>query len=260
MLTFVGLGLSDEGGLTLAGLERAKRAERVYIELYTNLMPQLSIEKLERLVGKPIVKLGREDIEEHPEKTVLKDVETSDIVLLVPGDPMTATTHVDLRLRAYKRGVKTQIVHGVSILTAAAGTAGLQAYKFGRTVTIPFPSEIYRPETPYDVIGENTARRLHTLVLLDIAADCRRYMTVREGLEYLLSIEGRRGDGVVTPRRMVVGVARVSSDNPTIRCGKVCDLLHFDFGGPPHTVIFMGELHFIEREALRAFAGAQLEL
>jgi len=171
VLTFVGLGLSGEGGLTLSGLERARRADRVYVELYTAPMPQLSLPSLERLVSKPIVKLTRTDLEDHPEETVLRGAETSNIVLLVPGDPMTATTHIDLRLRAYKRGVKTQIVHGVSILTAAAGAVGLQAYKFGKTVTIPFPSQIYRPETPYDVLRENTTRKLHTLLLLDVDAD-----------------------------------------------------------------------------------------
>ncbi|MEM3737042.1 MAG: diphthine synthase [Candidatus Bathyarchaeia archaeon] len=256
MLTFVGLGLDHEGGLTLSGLKRAVEAEKIYIELYTSLMPRLSIQNLEKILGKPIVKLSREDLEERPEETILKDADASDVVLLVPGDPMAATTHIDLRLRAYKLGIETKVIPGVSILTAAAGAAGLQNYKFGRTVTIPFPSEIYRPETPYDVIGENTARRLHTLVLLDIAASHGRYMTVREGLEYLLSIEKRRREGVVTPERIAVGVARVGSDQPTIKCSRVGDLLQFDFGGPPHIIIFIGELHFMEKEALKAFAGA----
>ena len=50
---------------------------------------------------------------------------------------MIATTHVDLRLRAHKAGVRTSIVHAASVGSAAAGVAGLQSYKFGRTVTIP---------------------------------------------------------------------------------------------------------------------------
>ena len=37
-------------------------------------------------------------------------------------------------------------------------------------------------------------------------------------------------------------------------------LLEFDFGEPPHSLIFLGELHFMEAEALMAFAGAPTKL
>jgi diphthine synthase len=34
------------------------------------------------------------------------------------------------------------------------------------------------------------------------------------------------------------------------------ELLSYDFGGPPQSLIFPGELHFTEVEALIRFAGA----
>src|SRR2546427_9911813 len=81
---------------------------------------------------------------------------------------MAATTHVDLRLRAAAAKVPSRIVHGVSILTAAAGALGLQAYKFGRTTTIPFPAIGFGPTSPLEAILENRRAGLHSLGLLDV--------------------------------------------------------------------------------------------
>jgi diphthine synthase len=258
-LTFVGLGLHSERGITLAGLDRLKRADVIYVETYTNLMPGLKLSKLEALIGKKITKLNRENLEEFCEQNVLKDAKKLDVVLLVPGDPMTATTHIDLRLRAQRIGVKTEVIHGVSIISAASGISGLQVYKFGKTVTIPFPSDIYKPETPYDVIKENWVRGLHSLVLLDINAEVKRYMTIKEGLDYLLSIEDERRENVVTLKKLAVGVARVGSSKPTVRADSVQRILELNFGKPPHTLIFPGKLHFMEAEALKKFAFAPQE-
>ncbi len=258
-LTFIGLGLHGEGGISLAGLERAKMADRIYIEFYTNLMPGLSLKRLEELLGKPVSELNRRDIEERPEQSILKDAEHQDVVLLVPGDPLVATTHIDLRLRAHKAGIPTGVVHGASIYSVAASVSGLQIYKFGRTVTIPHPTPIYKPETPYDILKENTAHGLHTLILLDIDAEGKRYMRVEEGLRYLLNIEEKRREGVVPLSRLAVGLSGVGSPSQKVKGGSVESLLKTDFGDPPHSLIFPASLHFMEAEALKVFASTPEE-
>jgi len=258
-LTFIGLGLHDEGGISLAGLERARLADRIYIERYTNHMPRLSLKRLEEFLGKPISELNRRDLEELPEHTILRDAEHRDVVLLVPGDPLVATTHIDLRLRADKAGIPTEVVHGASIYSAVASVVGLQIYKFGRTVTIPHPTPIYRPETPYDVLKENMAHGLHTLVLLDIDAEGARYMRVEEGLRYLLKIEEKRREGVVSLKRLAVGLSGVGSPSQKVKGGSVESLLKADFGDPPHSLVFPAVLHFMEAEALKVFASTPEE-
>ena len=59
---------------------------------------------------------------------------------------------------------------------------------------------------------------------------------------------------------IAVGVARVGSDNPSLRADFARNLLKFDFGGPPHSLILTGQLHFMEVEALINLAGAPKEL
>ena len=124
-LVFIGLGIT-EGYLTLKGLEEARRCERVFAEFYTSK----AFEKLEKLTGRKIDILQRKDIEEGM-GGILEIAEKNSTALLVPGDPMAATTHLQLRIEAQKRGIKTRVVCGVSVFTAVPSLLGLQHYKFG---------------------------------------------------------------------------------------------------------------------------------
>ena len=259
-LVFIGLGLNNEYDLTLKGLEKARKADKVYIELYTNPMPNLSIKNLEKMVGKKIVILRRKDLEEKAEEVLIKKAEKNNVALIVPGDPMIATTHVWIRLEAEKKGIKTEVIHAPSIYSAAPSIIGLQIYKFGKTVTIPFPKENYRPKTPYEVIKENFTRGLHTLVLLDVDAEKGRWMSIKEGLEYLLNIEEEEKSKIVTPEKLVVGLAGLGSEKPIVKADSISSILNFDFKIYPQTIIFPSKLHFIEVEALHLLANAPKEV
>ena len=140
------------------------------------------------------------------------------------------------------------------------GLSGLQNYKYGRSVTIPFPHEGYTPETPYEVIMENRKLGLHTLCFLDIKTEEEKYMTVKEGLQTLLSLEERRGPNVITADTLVVGIARAGSEQPIVKAAYVQNAVKYNFGSPPHTLIFPGKLHFMEAEALITLANAPPEI
>jgi len=256
-LKFVGLGLHSELGISLRGLDEAKGADLVLAEFYTSLMRGLSLERLERLLGKPVKVLSRSDVEEKAEQTVLNEAKTKTVAFLVPGDPMAATTHLDLRLRAEKAGIKTRIVHGASVTSAVSSVIGLQNYKFGRTVTVPVVEAGTMPESPYDFIKENLYRGLHTLVLLDIKAEEKTYMTIPQALKQLLAIEEKRKENVITNQSLAVGVARIGSEDIRIKAGRVERVQSYDFGGLPHSIVIPGKLHFMEAEALQVLAGAE---
>lgn len=258
-LVFIGLGLHDEMGITLRGLEEAKSADYVFIEFYTSLLPGFSLKHFEELCGKRVHVLSRQDIEEKSGESILRSAEQGKTVLLVPGDPLIATTHVVLRIEAEKRRIKTLLVHGASILSAVIGLSGLHNYKFGKTVTIPFSNGVPL-ETPYDVISQNAKVGLHTLCLLDMRADERRYMNIHEAIDALLEIEAKRKRGIVTSSTLAVGIARAGSGRPEVKAGYIKDLLEHDFGKPPHTLVFPGSLHFTEAEALVVLADGPRHL
>lgn len=250
-LFFVGLGLSSPKDISVKGLELVKNADKTYFESYTGLL-QCTIEDLEKEYGKKISPANRELVEQKAEQTILSEAKTKNIVFLVPGDPLVATTHVDLMQRAKKSGIQTRIVHNASVVTAIAET-GLQAYKFGRTASIPFPERGYMPETPYNVLAENKKAGMHTLLLLDLRPDEQKFMTIPEGIGYLQEIESKKNEKAFAEETLCIGCARLGSEDSIIKKGTAKELKNFDFGKPPYCLVIPGKTHFVEEEFLQQF-------
>src|SRR5207249_5175568 len=78
VVTFIGLGLNDERGLTIEGLEEARRSSNVFAEFYTNIMPGLDRKKLELLLGKRIVELSRVQLEDEGGKQIVEAVRSEE--------------------------------------------------------------------------------------------------------------------------------------------------------------------------------------
>ncbi|KKG49715.1 diphthine synthase [Methanosarcina mazei] len=261
MLTFIGLGLFDEYDISLKGLEAVKEADLVYAEFYTSCLMGTNPEKMEKLYGKKVHLLSREDVEQHPDW--LDNARDKKVAFLTGGDTMVSTTHVDLRLRAEKLGIETRLIHGASITSAVSGLTGLQNYRFGKSASIPYPYESRRgtkviSETPYDTIKQNSSLGLHTLVFLDIDKN-KGFMSVNIALELLLEVERKRGEGVMD-RAVAVGIARAGSEKPVVKAGYAEDLKGFDFGKPLHILVVPGKLHFLEAEALVKLADGPEEI
>jgi diphthine synthase len=259
-LVFVGLGLHSESGLSLRGQAEAKSCDLLISEFYTSVMPQVDLANLRRLVGKDVQMLSRKEVEEHAEEIILSKAKEKKVGFLVPGDPMVATTHVDLRLRAHKAGIKTRIIHAASVASAAAGVTGLQSYKFGRTVTVPASWHGTFPESVYAAIKTNLASGLHSLVLLEIDVENNTYISISVALEQILDVSERQSENLIRPETLVVGVARIEAPDMIVKAGTVSEVVRTDFGGPPFVLIFPGQLHFVEAEALQLFCGASKEL
>jgi len=259
-LVFVGLGLYDEKDISIRGLEELKEADAVFAEFYTSLMSGLSIRKLEEMIGKAVQIVSRRVLEEEEGKLIFEEAKKGKVVFLVPGDPLIATTHVDLRIRAEKQGIRTRVIHGASVVSAVRGISGLQNYKYGKAVTIPFSEKGFVSETPYRVISENKERGLHTMCYLDIKAEEKRYLTIKEALQVLLELEKLKKEQLITPKTLVIGVVRAGSYEPVVKAGYLEEVINYDFGAPPHTLIFPGKLHFMEAEALITLADAPEEV
>jgi len=259
-LVFVGLGLYDEKDISIRGLEELKEADAVFAEFYTSLMPGLSIRKLEEMIGKAVQIVSRRVLEEEEGKLIFEETKKGKVVFLVPGDPLIATTHVDLRIRAEKQGIRTRVIHGASAVSAVRGISGLQNYKYGKAVTIPFSEQGFVSETPYNVIRENKKMGLHTMYYLDIKAEEQRYLTIKEALQTLLELEKQKKQQLITPKTLVIGVARAGSYEPVVKAGYIEEVINYDFGAPPHTLIVPGKLHFMEVEALITLADAPQEV
>jgi diphthine synthase len=84
-------------------------------------------------------------------------------------------------------------------------------------------------------------------------------LSINQAIKTLQTVEEKKQGNVVTPETVAIGIARAGSDQPLLKAGFVKDLVDFDFGEPPYSLIFPGDLHFMEVDALVAFAGAPVE-
>lgn len=260
-LLFVGLGLSGVDGMTVKAFNALKECDKIYAEFYTSSLIGTEVEDLEKALGKPITLQYRSQVEEDKElPNIIKDAKTMRVAFVTAGDTMLATTHVDLRIQAMYEGIPVRIITGVSIFTAAPAVFGLQPYKFGRTVTLPFQEEGYLPKSPYDHIMANKKLGLHTLLLLDIRAEELRYMTAQDAINWLLDAEERWGEGLVTDKTLLCVVSHAGADDMKLNAGYPRDLLKRDLGSPLQSLVLPGKLHFMEAEALVDFAGAPKEI
>jgi len=244
-LYFIGLGLNNEKDISINGLEAVNKCDLAYLENYTSVL-SCSKGSLEKFYNKKIILANRNMVESDGNE-IIKNSKTKNVAFLVAGDPLVATTHIDLFLRAKKEGVKCHIIHNASVINAV-GITGLQLYKFGKTTSIPFENE--NVETPYDVLKGNLSLGLHTLFLLDLNPEDEKFMSVNDAIRYLLKVELKRNEKVFSEKSLCVGCARVGSENQAIKSGSARDLLKFDFGKQVHCLIVPGKLHFMEEEAL----------
>jgi diphthine synthase len=251
MLSLIGLGLWDEKDITVKGLARAQKADLVYIEPYTSHWHG-DLKKLEEVIGKKINILKREDLEEKSDK-ILEEAKEKKVVILVPGDPLVATTHITLIFNSIKNDIETEVIHNASIYSAIAET-GLHIYRLGASATIPFPektSEVL-PLSTYETVKENVGLGLHTLLLLDVSSD-EKYMTPNQAIKTMLKLEEFMKQRIFTDNTKIIVFGRAGSDDPLIFYGKVKEVLYKNFGEPPFVIIVPGKLHFTEREFLEYY-------
>ncbi len=239
MLYLIGLGL-ELGDLTGKALSAIKKCKTVYLENYTVQMPY-SLKELEKFLKKGILIADRELMENRQEE-ILKEAKKTAVCVLVYGDVLMATTHIDLVLKARKSNIKTEIIHGISVFDAISET-GLQAYKFGKTASVPMWKENFKPGSFYDIIKENQAIKAHTLLLLDIGLE------VKEALGYIKQIAKNRNEEVSWN---FIVCSQMGTKKSSVSVGKIDDLLKKRFELPA-CVIVPSALHFMEAEALEWF-------
>ena len=95
-LLLIGMGMGSLEGMTRAAIEAARNADHRRYEAYTALWPDDELKRLEAEVGS-IERVMRPEVE-HPE-ALFSLAKKSVVALFVVGDPLQATTHVDLQLR-----------------------------------------------------------------------------------------------------------------------------------------------------------------
>jgi diphthine synthase len=241
MIYLIGLGIGDEKDISLKGLEACEKAKEVYAELYTARWPG-DLKKLGKKIGKEITLLKRKNLEEEV-KQLLRRGKSRSIAILVPGDPLSATTHLNVLMEAKEQGIKTEIIHSSSIMTAVAET-GLSLYNFGKTVTIVRQSKEYAPTAFYDTVVKNKELGMHSLLLLDIDMD------TSEGIQILMQIEQTKKGRLIDSDTKFIAASGIGSSDSKMMYNKALEIVKRPME-PPAVLILPGKLHFTEEDFLK---------
>jgi len=234
MLYIIGLGLNADG-ISKFGLQVVKRCKRVYLENYTVDFPYSQGELME-VLGKKVVPAGREFVESLE---IVDEARKSDVVLLVYGSPLTATTHISLIQEAKRCGVKYKIIYNASILDAVAET-GLQLYKFGKTTSMPKWGKSFSPDSFMEIVQENQSMKAHSLILIDIGLEFQDALNQ-------LKISAKKHE--INLKKIIL-CQRLGTKAQKISYKTIEELEKYEDVKKPYCIIIPSELHFVEQEVL----------
>ena len=255
MLYLVGLGLSPDH-LSEEARRILSSVDTIYLDTYTNVLREEDIALYERMVGRSFLRALRKDLEDGMKKLV-EEARRKDVAVAVSGDPLTATTHISIYVEALRNGVPVRYVPGISIHTVAMSLSGLQHYRFGPVITVPY---LWKDSPSfYERLHRNMRNNLHTLLLLDLHPEP---LDMKTALEALLYWEKKRRLRVIELGDLVVGMARVGREDCFRFVGTVEELLDVDWGEPPFSLVIPAELHPFEEEtlyAIRRFGNGRCE-
>ena len=255
MLHLIGIGIKKEH-INFEMMESLKKSDKVFLEYYTSFY-QDDFETLSKFIGKEIIICDRVDIESKIEEKI--------------GDPLIATTHTDLLLRANELKIKTKIYNNVSIGNFITRT-GLQFYKFGKITSIPFFSAKFMPRTPFLVYLDNYKMGAHTLFLLDLNPSNdvaykgnEKFLKAKDALQFLLDIPHvmfeneeieEKETAILDEDVMAVICSRLGFDDEKIVYGSILELIQYDMENSlkePLCLIILGDMHEMEEKFLSQF-------
>jgi len=250
-LWLIGIGPGDLDHITERAKRVAKGCSKRYLEGYTAILPPIEEKRLEAVVG-PWERLMRDGVE-SPEN-MLDEARVGSVALLVVGDPMQATTHIDLEERCAEEGIGFNVIPGLTATALAVSLSGLQSYRFGRQVTIPFSDGEYLPTSPFEMICKNKEAGMHTLALLDLdptgmGLEQPRPMTPREAVDHLIRMNERSEefDQLVEDWRGLL-LSDLGTEEERVVSGKMRSLSQIE-GGHIHALIIAAEFSGMEAEA-----------
>ena len=250
-LWLIGIGPGDLDHITERAKRVAKGCSKRYLEGYTAILPPIEEKRLEAVVG-PWERLMRDRVE-SPEN-MLDEARVSSVALLVVGDPMQATTHIDLEESCAEEGTCVPVIPGLTATALAVSLSGLQSYRFGRQVTIPFSDGEYLPTSPFEMICKNKEAGMHTLALLDLdptgmGLEQPRPMTPREAVDHLVRMNERSEEfNQLVEDWQGLLLSDLGTEEERVVSGKMREISHIE-GGHIHALIIAAEFSGMEEEA-----------
>lgn len=253
MLWLVGLGIEGAAGMSMKGRKTLETCKYIYIERFTGFLSDEILKELKTiyLLGDHVVNVVERWFVEDG-RDILEKASNNEVALISYGDPLIATTCIELFIRANKRSIRVEVIHSASGITSLIGESGLQIYKFGRISTIM--SEPQSAISVYNTIMDNLLLGNHSLVLseYDKTEESKPpfFLDPTKAMKMLLDEEDNQRGQAFTEETYLLVASRIGRSDKKIISGQARSLLKISYGTGPHSLIVPGRLHFVEREAI----------
>lgn len=242
MLYILGLGLRGVSSLTNEGNYIIRNSSRIYFETYTSISPESTVSELERIYTRNIELADREFVEDG--KQLIDFARNEDIVLIVTGDPLSATTHNQLRADAIDMGVQVEVIENASILSVVPGKIGLFPYRMGPPVSLPFIQGNFLPKSVLEKVRANRNSGFHTILLLDLKDG--RTMYPREAVDILLQLEEKHPMGIISEETEIFSLSKVSQKGERLIFDTAGNIRKFSEDLSPSVFVIPSELNHSE--------------
>ena len=236
-------------------IDIASSCSNRFLEGYTAILPPEQEDKLREIAG-DWEKIMRPRVEQPDE--LLELARNDSVALLIVGDPMQATTHIDLEARCNELDINFNIVPGITATSLAVSLSGLQSYRFGRQVTIPYSYGSYMPTSPLEMIYKNYENNLHSLILFDLdptgmGIENPRPMAPSNAISLLEKMEEKlveKGENISCKVSEFEGIllTDISLDTQKIRSGKMSEISKLN-DGRIHCLVIAAKMNQNEAEA-----------
>ncbi len=249
MLYLIGIGLNKKD-FPIGAVALCEKCD-VYIDRYTTFVDEEKMSYITGLLGKRPVELGRAQMEEElPE--LLEEAKGKDVALLIGGDPLVATTHKIIFIEAKKAGVKVEVRHASSILSAIIGESGLDFYRFGAICTVSRWTTNYTPTSFYETIKRNIDSNLHSIVLLDYDPVRNSSLETKEAIRIMEAAESKYGNGIITDYSTVFIMHKIALDDQQKLLTTIGEAKRLTFPSGPTAMVIPANLSDIEKETIES--------
>ena len=244
MLYLIGTGISGE----LSGEAiKACLSSKVYLDAYTCMLQKERLSEIKDQIKSTPIPLARNGLEEGA-KSLARESVSSDIAILVPGDPLMATTHKTVLSEAKKAGATWCVIHSSSISSAAIGESMLDFYKFGRVATVPAWSDHYKPTSFYEIVSGNAKAGMHTLLLFDYDSKKESSLSFGEAYKIMALAEKEHGSGVLSEDSKAIFLHNIGIRGQAVKKGRLSKADEIEYQNGLNSIIIPSDLSYIESE------------
>ena len=246
MLRLIGLGIHGFRGISVDALIAIQDSQHIFFDTYTSITDEMSVIALKEKFSS-VVFADRDMLENS--SRIIELSENENVSVIVVGDPLSATTHNQLRLEAVRKGIKVEIFPASTIVTYAPSIAGLYLYRMGPPVSLPFTDSKFFPASVYRKIRKNLDSDLHTLLLLDLKEG--KTMPLPTACDTLKEMEARE-KGDILGKTEIIAVCSAGMDGESVFIGKIDDFATLG-DRSPCCLIIPSSLSDTEKEFVEAF-------